>query len=113
MEQDKDEYITALLNRVEDLEGEVVNLEEEVDRESETVQCCPHCPHKNDGTINCDGNCDFHCRKAAKKDDCDGTECGAASCKQNHRTHFTKASDLIDFMDSGGIIGEDIVRVVK
>jgi len=86
----------------------VEELREDLAEEEIEVHCCPHCNHRN-----CDGNCDFRCRKMAKRDGCSGQNCGARSCFVNHRTHFTKASDLIDFMDKGGTIGADITRVVK
>lgn len=86
----------------------VADLREDLAEEEVEVHCCPHCDHTF-----CDGNCDFRCRKVAKKDGCDGTKCGTNSCKINHRTHFTRASDFIDFMDNGGTLGGDIVRVVE
>lgn len=83
----------------------VLDLKEELEEENDEVQCCPHCDHDE-----CDGNCDFRCRKVAKREGCNGQSCGTRPCFINHRTHFTKASDLIDFMDKGGIAGGDVAK---
>lgn len=82
----------------------VQDLREDLAVEEEEVHCCPHCTHGG-----CDGNCDFNCRKEAKKEGCDGTVCGARSCKVNHRTSMYGASDLRDFKDRGGKQGTSVV----
>ncbi len=96
------------LATIEQLQSQVLRLKNELAEEEDEVQCCPHCDHDE-----CDGNCDFRCRKVAKREGCNGLTCGTQPCKINHRTHFAKASDLIDFEANGGKIGGDIVRVVR
>ncbi len=92
----------------------VLDLKEELAEEEIEVHCCPHCRHHTeaDDPSSCDGNCDFRCRKQAKRDGCNGLDCGTRSCMENHRTHMTNASDFIDFMDKGGKLEDNYIRVV-
>lgn len=109
------DQVDAALDASNELTSELASLRAQLsatqallEKEEDEVHCCPHCDHTN-----CDGNCDFRCRKVAKREGCAGKQCGARSCLINHRTHFAKASDLIDFEAGGGTIGGDITRVVK
>ncbi len=109
------DQVDAALNASNELSSELASLRSQLaatqallEKEEDSVQCCPHCDHTR-----CDGHCDYRCRKVAKREGCDGTTCGTKPCLINHRTHFAKASDLIDFESKGGTIGGDIVRVVE
>ncbi len=83
----------------------VDDLTDRLEDEQEAIQCCPHCDHEP-----CDSNCDFRCRKGAKRDGCNGQKCGTKACFLNHRTYFARASDLLDFESKGGKMNE-VVRV--